>query len=136
MNHYIPYSGFCLICANYASCRELTILQLYTLALSFRLTTRVTVPCLWSWFLYPMSLFKYFKRGTLLLCCLTQKATERIAMSLWITCTTPLQYSFSSVANTPKHPCILVSSDHIDYTNEWLSLNRIQLHTPLHVMIL
>ena len=62
-----------LICANYASCCELTNFNsAVTLALSFQLTAHVTVLCLW--FLYLMSLFKYFKRGTLLLCCLTQKS--------------------------------------------------------------
>ena len=38
---------------------QILILQLVFTALSFQLTSRVTIPCLW--FLHPMSLFKYFK---------------------------------------------------------------------------
>ena len=49
-----------LIGVNYVSCRELANFNSAgTLALSFQLTACVTVSCLW--FLYPMSLFKYFK---------------------------------------------------------------------------
>ena len=51
----IQYSGFVskvLICANYASCRELiNFNSAVTLALSFQLITHVTVLCLW--FLFP-----------------------------------------------------------------------------------
>ena len=43
------------------SCRGLAHFNsALTLALSFQLTAHVRVPCLW--FLYPMLLFKYFKR--------------------------------------------------------------------------
>ena len=56
--HTVGFVCEVLIWANYASCHGLN--SQVTLALSFQLTARVTI--LFLWFLYPTSLFKYFKR--------------------------------------------------------------------------
>ena len=61
-----------LIFVNYVSCGELANFNsTVTFALSFQLTTHVTV-CACDFFI--LCLCSYFKRGRLLLCCLTQKA--------------------------------------------------------------
>ena len=100
----IPYRGFIcevLICVNYASCRGLTNFNsAVILALSFRLTVCVTVMCLW--FLYPMSLFKYFKRvdisaflpnpkgqRTMVVACVHHDDIAAVILQ----------------CNSPKHPC-------------------------------
>ena len=70
------------------------------LAFSFQLTARVTVPDSYLWFLYPMSLFKYFKR---VLCCLIQRPKDHDG------CVYQLTF--------PNILVDMVSSDHRVYSN-------------------
>ena len=67
---------------------QILILQLIfsALSISFQLTARVTVPCLW--FLHPMSLLKYFKTsGPSLPDLKDQRIVIEIVMDACITCT-------------------------------------------------
>ena len=59
---------------------------------------------------------------------------QKIAMVVWITCTTTLQ-NFFNAASSPKHPC---SSSCLLITECIVIIiqPQIQLHTPLHVTIL